>query len=189
MPTHPVLIRPAEPRDNAGLRLVYNWAVANTTATMDTEPRTPDTQAEWIAKHDGLPYPALVAEDADGGQIVGYASLSSFNPKAGYRATAEVSVYVHCDWHGLRIGSALLSSLLVEADRREFVCLIALITGGNEPSLRLHHRHGFRDAGNLHRVARKFGEWVDVAILERVREATIDSLTPPPPLSQAKEGV
>ncbi|MBC8141063.1 MAG: N-acetyltransferase [Armatimonadetes bacterium] len=167
-PTHPVILRPVEPRDNAGLRTIYNWAVENTTATLDTEERSADAQDEWIAKHDGLPYPAIVAEDADGGQIVGYASLSSFNPKAGYNTTAEVSVYVHCDWHGLRIGSALLSSLLMEADRRGFVCLIALITNGNEPSLRLHRNYGFMETGVLPKVARKFGGWVEVTILHRV---------------------
>lgn len=168
MSTHPVIIRPVEARDAEGLRAIYNWAVHHSTATMDTDERTPDAQAEWIARHDGLPYPALVAEDADGGQIVAYSSLSPFIGRHGYRATAEVSVYVHCDWHGLRIGTALLSSLLVEADRRGFVALLALITGDNEASLRLHKRHGFTGVGTLHRVGQKFGDWLDVAILERV---------------------
>ncbi|MBC8136491.1 MAG: N-acetyltransferase family protein [Fibrella sp.] len=172
MPTHPVIIRPVELRDAEPLRAIYNWAVARTTATMGTEPRSPGEQIEWMEKHNGLPYPALVAEDADGGQVVGYASLSCYIPREGYRHTAEVSVYVHCDWHGLGIGSALLSSLLVEADRRGFVSLLALITDDNEPSLRLHRRYGFTDAGILHRVGYKFDTWLDVAILERVSEAT-----------------
>ncbi len=172
MPSHPVIIRPAELRDAEGLRTIYNWAVTNTTATMDTELRAPETQIDWIEKHNGLPYPALVAEDADAGSIVGYASLSPFIARYGYRATAEVSVYVHCDWHGLGIGSALLSSLLVEADRRNFVALLALITDDNAASLHLHRRYGFTDAGVLHRVGHKFDQWLDVALLERVREST-----------------
>ena len=167
--SQPILFRPVELRDAPALLRIYNWAVQNTTATMDTSDRTLETQEAWIAAHDGMPYPAIVAEDAGGDAgVVAYASLSAFNPKPGYRQTAEVSVYVHCDWHGLGIGSALLSSLLVEADRRGFVSLIALITGDNAASLHIHRKQGFVDAGNLHRVARKFGEWVDVAILERV---------------------
>ncbi len=170
MPTHPIIIRPVEPRDTEPLRAIYNWAVASTTATMATTPRQPDAQIAWMETHNGLPYPALVAEDADGGQVVGYASLSPYIPREGYRFTSEVSVYVHCDWHGLGIGSALLSSLLVEADRRGFVSLLALITADNEPSLRLHRRNGFTDAGALRRVGYKFDRWLDVLILERVRE-------------------
>lgn len=170
---HPVIIRPIELRDAEELRTIYNWAVTHTTATMSTEPRSPETQIEWMEQHNGLPYPALVAVDADGGQLVGYASLSCYIPREGYRTTAEVSVYVHCDWHGLGIGSALMSSLLMEADRRGFVSLLALITNDNEPSLRLHRRYGFTDAGLLHRVGRKFDTWLDVAILERVRETAL----------------
>jgi phosphinothricin acetyltransferase len=172
MPTHPVIIRPVQPRDAEAVRVIYNWAVAHTTATMSTEPRSVEAQLEWIEQHNGMPYPALVAEDADGGRVVAYASLSCYIPREGYRTTAEVSVYVHCDWHGLGIGSALMSSLLMEADRRGFVSLLALITDNNEPSLRLHRRYGFTPAGTLHRVGRKFDTWLDVAILERVSEVS-----------------
>jgi len=164
----PVVLRPVSPTDLEALRTIYNWAVDHTTATMDTEPRSIEGQAAWIASHDGLPYPGLVAVASDTGSVVGYASLSSFNPKPGYRTTAEVSVYVHCDWHGLGVGSALLSALLVEADRRGFIALIALITDGNEPSIRLHRRFGFVEVGTMRQVARKFDRWVDVAILERI---------------------
>ena len=161
------IIRPVAPADAEALRAIYNWAVAHSTATMDTEPRSPEAQAAWIAKHDGDPYPALVAVDRDSGAVVGYASLSPYNPKPGYSTSAEVSVYVHPDWHGRGVGSQLLDALVHEARERGFVSLIALITADNDVSLRLHRRFGFADTGMLRRVARKFDRWVDVAFLQR----------------------
>jgi phosphinothricin acetyltransferase len=159
-------IRPVALRDADALRAIYNDAVATTTATMDTEPRSPEQQAVWMDAHDGDPYPAFVAEDA-AGHVLGYASLSPYNPKSGYNTTAEVSVYVHRDWRGHGIGGQLLAELVADAERRGFRALVALITSGNEASRRLHRRHGFATVGTLNHVARKFDRWVDVTILQK----------------------
>ena len=158
--------------DAEALRAIYNWAVAHTTATMDTEPRTPEGQNLWMAVHNGDPYPAIVAEKD--GQIVGYASLSHYNPKPGYRTTTENSVYVHPDWHGRGVGGALLSALIAEARQRGFLLILALITADNAPSLRLHARHGFADAGTLRRVGRKFDRWIDVTFMQLTLDETSD---------------
>ncbi|GAB4463731.1 MAG: GNAT family N-acetyltransferase [Armatimonadaceae bacterium] len=163
-----VWMREARPGDTEAIREIYNWAVANTTATLDTEPRSLEAQHDWMARHDGNPYPLLVATHPEDGTVLGYACLSPYNPKPGYRTTAENSVYVHPDWHGLGIGSALLTALLAEADAREFVALIALITADNTASIRLHSRLGFETVGTLRQVGRKFNRWVDVTVLQRL---------------------
>ena len=157
-------LRPVRDDDAEALRAIYNWAVAHTTATMDTEPRTPTGQSLWIEAHNGDPYPALVAEAED--QIVGYASLSPYSPKPGYRTTTENSLYVHPDWQSRGVGAALLSALIAEARQRGFRLMLALITADNEASLRLHARQGFADAGTLRGVGRKFDRWIDVTFMQ-----------------------
>lgn len=161
-----VILRPARPGDAEAIREIYNWAVRHTTATMATEDRTPAEQDAWLDEHDGLPYPALVAETVEDARVVGYASLSRYIARPGYDPTAEDSVYLHPDWHGVGIGGALLSALLVEASRRGFANVLALISADNEASLRLHRRYGFAEVGTMRRVGYKFGRWVDVAILQ-----------------------
>lgn len=161
-----VIIRPALPRDAEPLRQIYNQAAQTSTATMDMEGRTPDQQRLWMESHNGAPYPALVAETVAGEVTVGYATLSLYNNKPGYRRTAETSVYLHPDWRGAGIGRALLTRLLSDAKERGFLCLIALITADNEPSLRLHRRCGFTDVGTLRRVGEKFGRELDVVTLQ-----------------------
>jgi L-amino acid N-acyltransferase len=167
--SQPVVVRPVRPGDADALRGIFNWAVANTDAIMAYDPRTPEEQADWMARHDWAEYPALVATHPEDGAVLGYASLSNFIPRPGYARTAEVSSYVHPDWHGLGIGNALLTALCREADARGFVSLLAFITSTNEPSLRLYARHGFTPAGVLRRAGFKFDHWINVTILERVR--------------------
>ena len=164
-------VRLAGPEDAEAIRGIYNEAVANTTATMDTEPRTPQQQAAWMAAHaPGGRFRALVAEGEEGGRVVGYASLSPFSPKPGYATTAEVSVYVHCDARGQGVGKQLLAALLSEARLHGFAALYASISADNEASLKLHASHGFFTAGTLRRVARKFDIWVDVVLMQHLLE-------------------
>jgi phosphinothricin acetyltransferase len=161
------VVRPAEERDGEAIRAIYNWAVEHTTATMETRPRTPAQQVEWFAHHDGFRYPALVAQDIDSGRVVGYGSLSPYIDRPGYRPCAETSVYVDPDWHGVGVGSTLLSALVNEAARRQLTTLLALITADNEASIRLHRRYGFWDVGTMRRVGFKNGAWCDVVVLQR----------------------
>ncbi|MES2461658.1 MAG: N-acetyltransferase family protein [Armatimonadota bacterium] len=166
------LIRPARSGDAESLRLIYNHAAKTSTATMDTEGRSPEQQRAWLETHNGAPYPALVAEVIEDKTVIGYAALSLYNPKPGYARTAETSVYLHQDWRGTGIGRALLNSLIEDARKRGFLCLVALITADNEASLRLHRRCGFTDVGTMRRVGEKFGKEVDVTFLQMLLDET-----------------
>ena len=73
------LIRPATESDLPGILEIYNDAILNTTATFDTEPQSLEEKREWI-RETSYPYVVLVAERA--GQVVGWASLRPFRPKA-----------------------------------------------------------------------------------------------------------
>ena len=164
-------LRPVHIDDAPALQAIYNHAVHHTTATMDTEDRPLDEQLAWIAAHDGAPYPGIVAvlgdDDNEAGEtVVGYASLSPFHPRAGYRATVENSLYVHPDWQGRGVGRTLLVALLAEARERGFQSIVALISADNAPSLHLHRALGFADAGLLRAVGFKHGQWIDVAYLQ-----------------------
>ena len=160
------VIRLARPEDAESIRAIYNEAVHTTTATFDTEERDLATQQSWLARHSGDPYSCFVAEDRDG-MLAGWASLSSYNPKPGYRGTAENSVYVdpRSQRHG--IGEALLQALLDDAPTHGIRTLIALVSADNIASLRLHEKLGFRTVGTLERVGRKFDRDIDVAILQK----------------------
>jgi phosphinothricin acetyltransferase len=46
--------------------------------------------------------------------------------------------------------------------------MIAIIgDSGNQPSIRLHEKLGFRHAATLQAVGFKFGRWVDTVLMQR----------------------
>ncbi|WP_395139643.1 GNAT family N-acetyltransferase, partial [Armatimonas sp.] len=101
------VIRFAKIEDLESIRAIYNDAVKTSTATLETDERDLTAQRHWLDQHSGDPYPCFVAEDRDG-IIAGWASLSPYNAKPGYRGTAENSVYVDTRAQGQGIGEALL---------------------------------------------------------------------------------
>src|SRR5438309_78492 len=119
-------IRPATRADIPGILAIYNEAVLNTTATADYEQQSLATRTEWFDLRERGGYPMLVAQDA-GGRIVAWCSLSPYHSRAGYRFTAEVSVYVAADCRGQGIGGRLLPQLIAAGRKRGLHALIASI--------------------------------------------------------------
>jgi L-amino acid N-acyltransferase len=161
-------LRPATSGDAEAIRRIYNDAVATTTATFDTEPRTPAAQRSWMAAH-APPYSVLVAELE--GEVVGWASLSAWSERRAYAGTAEVSEYVAAPHRGCGVGRALLAQLLSGADQEGFHTAIARVADGNRASLRLHRAFGFQRIGVMREVGLKFGRRIDVHLLQRMAPA------------------
>ncbi len=159
------VIRPADAADLPAIAEISNDAVLNSTATFDVEPWTEDEQARWLQQH-GHPYAVLVADQK--GQVMGWASLGPYRPKAAYRFTAEDSVYVRTVVQGGGIGALLLARLLEVAAGNGFHAVIARIVEGNPTSERLHRRLGFRRVGVEREVGRKFERWLDVVVMQKV---------------------
>jgi len=153
-----VAIREAVREDVPELLRIYNHYIAVSTATFDLEPQTLEQRQEWFSHYGGA-YPLIVAE-ADG-RIVGYAYLSVFRAKPAYRPTVENSVYLDKDYQGRGIGKILLKDILLRGKSLGYHSVIACITAGNDTSVRLHERFGFRLAGALPETGWKFGGWHD----------------------------
>ena len=161
-PPGDVVVRPATRADAAFITDLRNRHVA-TSAAIYTE--TPTALADVEAWFD-LPYPVLVAETADG--PAGYASLSAYNAKTGYRFTAENSVYVVDDHHGRGVGGVLLDRLIDAGREMGLRTILARIDTGQTPSLALHLGRGFAPVGVIAEAGFKFGRWRDVAYLQKM---------------------
>jgi len=173
---NPAVIRRARRADCEGILAIYNDAVLRTTGSYDEEPPSLDHRMAWFDAHERDDLAVFVAEEgADGpkpGRIVGWSALNRYHDRAGYRFTAENSVYVAEDRRGLGLGSRLLAPLLPAAEARGLHAVIAVIDASNPASLRLHARHGFETVGHLREVGFKFGRWLDVMLMEwRVNRA------------------
>lgn len=158
-------IRRATLTDAEAISSIYNREVTEGTATLDMVPRTVPEQRQWIRDRSGG-LAVLVAETE--GQIVGFASLSFYRDRPGYRTSVEDSVYVVDGHKGTGVGSRLLASVLETAASHGFHSVFARIVGPQEASVALHRRHGFELVGVEREVARKFGRWHDVALMQRL---------------------
>ncbi len=155
-----LLIRRAEEKDIPAITRIYNEAVLNTAATFHLEPVSTEERSSWLARHDGT-RPVLVAESE--GTLVGWASLSRWNPKQAYDGTVELSVYVDRNARGGGIGKALMEELISRA-RGKLHTIISLITEGNEVSMKLHRQLGFEQSGVIREAGYKFEQYLDVTI-------------------------
>jgi phosphinothricin acetyltransferase len=166
-------VRLATLDDAEAIRQIYNREVTGSTVTFDLVPRSLAEQRAWLAAHAGA-HPAIVAVDGggDGGggreSVAGFGSLTPYRDRPAYSTTVENSVYVHHDRRGQGVGRLLLEELVDLATQHGFHSMMARIVGGHEASIALHAACGFELVGVEREVGRKFGKWLDVALMQRL---------------------
>jgi phosphinothricin acetyltransferase len=152
--------------DAEAIRTIYNAEVVGSTVTFDMVPRTPSEQLGWLSDHRGA-HPAIVAVD-DAGVVVGFASVSPYRTRPAYSTSVEDSVYVRSDIRGQGLGRLLLGDLMTLAAAHGFHAVMARIVDGHYASIKLHESCGFELVGVEREVGRKFGRWLDVALMQRL---------------------
>jgi phosphinothricin acetyltransferase len=156
-------VRLATVGDAEPIRTIYNLEVTTATSTFDMVPRTLADQEAWLAARSGA-FSAVVA--VDGRDVVGFASLSPYKERAAYRTTVEDSVYVARDRGGQGIGRLLMDHIVEVARSSGFHAVMARIEASGTASRALHAACGFELVGIERQVGRKFGRWLDVAVMQ-----------------------
>ncbi|HET9661205.1 MAG TPA: arsinothricin resistance N-acetyltransferase ArsN1 family A [Thermomicrobiales bacterium] len=165
MPEDAFTIRLARPDDAATIAAIYNQGIRDRVATLETEERTAEERAAWLASRDER-HPVYVTE-LDGA-VVAWGSLNAFNPRPAYRWVADFSVYVDGAQRGRGLGGTMLDHLIAEATRLGFHKLVLAAFPFNEPGMRLYQARGFRTVGIYHEQGWLDGKWVDTIIMERM---------------------
>jgi phosphinothricin acetyltransferase len=107
-----------------------------------------------------LTHPWLVADD--NGRVAGYAYAGRHSGRAAYDWSAEVTVYLHPDYHRQGLGKRLYRTLFDILQRQGYHALFALIAMPNDASIALHRSLGMTEVGIYREVGLKFGRWHDV---------------------------
>jgi phosphinothricin acetyltransferase len=151
-------VRLATEGDLVHVREIVNYFIENTVINFRTEPQSLDEwRDDWRRLHSRFPW--LVAADD---RLVGVAYAAPWNDRAAYQWTAEVTVYVDPSRQRRGVGDALYTELLDRMRRQDFHSVVAVIALPNDPSVRLHERHGFTRVGQLVDAGYKRGTWHDV---------------------------
>ena len=149
-----------EKRHSTDVLSIYLQGIETGNATFQTQ--APSWE-DWDKGH--LEKMRLVATDAD--TVTGWAALSPVSGRCVYAGVAEVSVYVHSEYRGKKIGKLLLEELIKESESCGIWTLQAGIFPENEASIELHKKCGFRIVGRREKLGQLKGVWRDVMLLER----------------------
>lgn len=160
-------VRLATQADAAAIAAIYNQGIEDRIGTFETEPRTEAMVASWF---DGI-HPIVVVEQD--GEIIAYASTSSYRARACYAGIAEFSVYVRRDWRGKGAGRLALRCLMEESEAAGLWKLVSRIFVENVASRRLMKSLGFREVGIYEKHGQLDGVWRDVVIVEYLFEANL----------------
>jgi phosphinothricin acetyltransferase len=160
-----MIARAATPTDAAAIARIYNQGIEDRVATFETRPRTAADVEAWF---DGT-HPILALEDD--GDVIAFASTSTYRPRECYAGIAEVSVYVERASRKRGAGRAVLTALFDAARAAGFHKLVSRVFPENTASLRMIESLGFRRVGIYERHGQLDGLWRDVVIVEKLLTA------------------
>jgi len=160
-----ISVRDATHDDLRAIVGIYNWAVNQTFATIDSEPLDPEEAAAWWEAH-GKRSKLLVATDESG--VIGWARLFPWKQR-GFDVVEDL-VYVDPVHQGRGIGKALLNELIKEARGLGYRTIVTTIATDNRSGLKLHTTAGFETVGTIRNAANKFDRWMDITLVQRSLE-------------------
>jgi phosphinothricin acetyltransferase len=157
-----MIARAATPADSGAIARIYNQGIEDRIATFETRLRTAADIEKWFDEK----HPLIVVEQA--GEVIAFASTSTYRPRECYAGIAEVSAYVAREWRGQGAGRVAMNALFEATRAAGFHKLVSRIFPENGPSLQMIAALGFREVGVYRRHGRLDGVWRDVVIVEKL---------------------
>jgi putative acetyltransferase len=106
-------------------------------------------------------------------EVVGQLDLYTFPLHPRRRHVGQIGMAVRDDWQGKGVGTALLQATIELADNWLNLLRLELeVYTDNEPALRLYMKFGFLVEGTLAQFAYRQGQFVDVYIMARLKNAS-----------------
>ena len=139
---------------------IYRQGLLTRNATFETE--VPDYET-WNKKFHGHLLWVAIMED----KVVGWAGLQPVSLRKVYEGVVEVTIYIHNQFAGKGIGTALMRHLIEESEKAGIWTLYASIFPENTASIRLQINNGFREIGYREKIAQLDGKWRNTVLFER----------------------
>lgn len=154
------MIRVATPEDAEAILEIYRPSIEESVTSFETEVPSVEAMRERI-ENCLLRYPWLVCEDEQG--VCGYAYAGEHHPRAAYRWTVNVSVYIAQRSQRQGVARRLYEALFSILERQGVRTVAAGISVPNPTSHAFHEALGFTKVGVFPAVGFKQGQWIDVS--------------------------
>ena len=154
------MIREMRDEDWGAVSEIYKQGLEEGTSTFNTEC---PSFTEWNEGHEKNC--RFVFEEE--GKAVGWIALSPSSSRCAYKGCVEMSVYVDRNYRGHGIGTALVNTIIREAEKDGYWSIYSAIFSINKASIALHKKCGFREIGYRERIAKdRFGKWQNTTLME-----------------------
>jgi L-amino acid N-acyltransferase YncA len=164
LPPPGVTVRPAREADLEAVNRIYNREVLEGVATWELDPWPLERRVEWFRARDEEE-PVFIAEHR--GEVVGFAYLTKYRGRRGYRFTRENTVFVDPSAQRRGIGRALLGRLIEAGQAMGLHTLVAWIDAENVASVELHRAMGYEVIGTERETGHKFEGWRSAVEMQR----------------------
>jgi L-amino acid N-acyltransferase YncA len=154
--------RAAQLSDAEAMARIYNEGILDRVATFETQLRRAEDVTRWF---DGV-HPIVVVEDE--GEVIAFASTSTYRPRECYSGIAEVSCYVARNGRRRGAGRLGMIALMKTAAAAGYWKLVSRVFPENTASRAMIRSLGFREVGVYEKHGRLDGIWRDVVIVERL---------------------
>ena len=156
-----IAVRAMQAQDWPAVARIYQEGMDGNLATFQTE--CPGWE-EWDAAH--CKQCRLVI--TRGGEVVGWAALSSYSGRPVYRGVGALSIYIGAEARGQGVGKTLLTAMIVSSEEAGFWTIQSGIMENNAASVALHRGCGFRMVGYREKIGKdRFGVWRNTLLMER----------------------
>ncbi|MEH7107542.1 MULTISPECIES: GNAT family N-acetyltransferase [Bacillaceae] len=156
-------IRDASLDDLPAIVNIYNSTISGRMVTADLEPVTVESRLQWFHEHSSSFRPLWVVIDQ--GVICAWLSFQSFYGRPAYNGTAEISIYIHPDYRGKKLGKYLIQLAIDACPGLNIKTLLGFIFAHNVPSVKLFSTFGFEKWAHLPNIAELDGIERDLLIM------------------------
>lgn len=156
------IIRPAHQDDAWAIAEIHDHYVNETLATLDKHGKSPSLWEDDINM--GPPFFAVEHE----GRVLGFATYAGpYRRGEGDAASAELAIYLAPESRGQGLGRGLMQVLEKAALRKGVEVLTLGISSANPEAIAFCAALGYSETGCLPRVTRKFGQRLDLLLMQK----------------------
>ncbi len=161
------MIFSAQKTDAPEIADLWNHYVLNSTATFRSQTYKVTEIEAIIDECQAANCPFLVARNE---KFLGFALYRQYRKGDGYAMTMEHTIYLDKAARGRGVGRKLMAALEEHGRKQKVHSFIGGVTADNQDSIDFHTKLGFRFAGRIPQVAKKFGDWHDIAFMQKFLE-------------------
>lgn len=142
---------------------VYNSTIASRQVTADLQRVSVESRLAWFEQHNPQKRPLWLIKYQN--QPCGWVSLSSFYGRPAYDKTVEISLYIHQDFRGKKIGQTIVTQIELFAKQIGIEAILSYVFGHNTPSIKLFEKLHYQHWALLPKIAELDGVKRDLVIL------------------------